>query len=300
MKKKYIIGLGCSWTQGEGGYPEHIWQQYNGRVQLRGVDDHHLRKYEHENSWVNVLCRDHFTDYIPVNLGVRGIGNIGAVNQLHFCDVIDWNNASGIIILMWSGFERYDVVQQNPLAFHPIQEDYYSNGDYKHYKWRTAWPFADVNPIENEWWTVYAKKLWSEEFVAVSQMLALLNLQSFAKANNFKVVIANGWNDPHDVDTQQRYSPIEYLKKYTRTLFDKFDWTGYVHNSTDYMCFMQKLVWEDKQLDPELWNFWYNHYSKLSWPSKYLTNCQGAHPTIDGYKIIGDEIAKFIRYISYA
>ena len=24
MKEKYIIGLGCSWTQGEGGYPQEV------------------------------------------------------------------------------------------------------------------------------------------------------------------------------------------------------------------------------------------------------------------------------------
>ena len=107
--KKYIIGLGCSWTQGEGGYPEEIWKQYNGRVQLRGVDDYCLRHYEHENSWVNVLCRDHFPDYEPVNLGVRGIGNRAAVGQLHFCDKVDFNNSTGIIVLMLSGFERFDV-----------------------------------------------------------------------------------------------------------------------------------------------------------------------------------------------
>lgn len=297
--KKYIIGLGCSWTQGEGGYPEHIWKQYNGRVQLRGVEDHHLRKFEHENSWVNVLCRDHFTDHTPVNLGVRGIGNIGAVHQLHFCDVIDWNNASGIIVLMWSGFERYDVVQQHPLAFEQ-PDDYYSNGDFRHYKWRTAWPFADSNPTENEWWTVYAKKLWSEEFVAVSQMLALLDLQAFAKAHNFKVVVANGWNYPHDVNTGESYLPTEYLQKYTRSLYNKFDWNGYIHDTTDYMCFMQKLVWEDGKIPRSGWNAWYNFYRKLDYPSTYLTNCDGAHPTIQGYKVIGDELAKFIRSRNYA
>ena len=52
--KKYIIGLGCSWTQGEGGYPEEVWKEHGGRVQVRFRSDHYLRKIEHENSWVNV------------------------------------------------------------------------------------------------------------------------------------------------------------------------------------------------------------------------------------------------------
>lgn len=298
--KKYIIGLGCSWTQGEGGYPEHIWKQYNGRVQLRGVDDHHLRKYEHENSWVNVLCRDHFTDHTPINLGVRGIGNRAAVQQLHFCDKVDWNNSTGIIVLMLSGFERYDFVQRNPVAFDFKQDDYYSNGDFRHYKWRTAWPFEDTGSADKPIWEVYARMLWSEEFVAVSQMIALLDLQAFAKANNFKVVLANAWNYPSKLGTDISMLPTEYLKEHSKSLFDKFDWNNYVHNTTDYLCFMQKLVWEDGKIERDHWNSWYNYYRRLDYPSTYLTNCEGAHPTINGYKVIGDEIAKFIRSRGYA
>lgn len=298
--KKYIVGLGCSWTQGEGGYPEEIWKQYNGRVQLRGVDDHHLRTYEHENSWVNVLCRDHFPDHTSVNLGVRGIGNRAAVKQLYFCDKIDWYNSTGIIVLMMSGFERYDFVQCNPIAFDFKQDDYYSNGEFRHYKWRTAWPFADTSSADKPIWEVYAKMLWSEEFVAVSQMLALLELQSFAKAHNFKVVLANGWNYPSKIGTDQSMLPTEYLKEHSSTLYNKFDWGTYIHNTTDYLCFMQKLVWMDGQIDPQHWGGWYNHYKQLQYPSKYLTNCDGSHPTIDGYKVIAEELAQFIRVKGYA
>lgn len=299
--KKYIVGLGCSWTQGEGGYPEHIWKEYNGRVQLRGVDDHHLRKYEHENSWVNVLCRDHFTDHTPINLGVRGIGNRAAIHQLHFCDKIDWNNSTGVIVLMLSGFERYDFVQNNPVAFDFKQDDYYSNGDFRHYKWRTAWPVADTDSPDKPIWQAYANMLWSEEFVAVSQMLALLDLQAFAKAHNFKLVVANGWNYPHDLNTGKPYLPTEWLAMNTKSLFNKFDWNCYIHNTTDYMCFMQKLVWLDGLIQPHTeWNCWYNFYRKRDWPSTYLTNCDGAHPTLQGYKVIGDEIATFLRSQNYA
>ena len=34
MKEKYIIGLGCSWTQGEGGYPQEVVDAHNGRTNL--------------------------------------------------------------------------------------------------------------------------------------------------------------------------------------------------------------------------------------------------------------------------
>lgn len=286
---KYIIGLGCSWTQGEGGYPDHIWQQYNGRPQhsLRGKDDYHIRQYEHENSWVNVLCRDHFTDYTPVNLGVKGIGNRAAVEQLHFCDIVDWESSQGIIVLMMSGFERLDL----PGTFSESnnQNDGYSNGDYRHYKWNTAWPHES----DNRFWKTYARDLWSERFVATGQMLALLNLQNFARTHNFKIVVANAFN-------QRSEGIIEYLRNNTGSLCDKFDWSSYLHNTTEYVAFVQKLVELDNIMDPNHWGGFHQHYFKRAWPAEYLTNCEGAHPTIKGYETIATELASFIKYKGYA
>jgi hypothetical protein len=285
--KKYIIGIGCSWTQGEGGYPEHIWKEYNGRVQLRGVDDYHLRQYEHENSWVNVLTRDHFPNYTPINLGARGIGNRAAVHQLHFCDKVDFENSTGVIVMMLSGFERFDFFQENPKRF-TNQDDGYSNSEFAHYKWRTMWPFTGNTGSESALWDVYAKLLWSEQFAASEQMMALLDLQTFAKAYGFKVVVANAFN--------QRPEGIkQYFLNNTGSLANKFDWSTYVHSHTPYVAFVQKLVELDGLLASKDWGSFHSHYHKRDYPSKYLTNCEGAHPTLEGYKIIGEELAKFIK-----
>jgi hypothetical protein len=288
MTKKYIIGLGCSWTQGEGGYTEQVWKDHGGRVQVRGRSDYYLREMEHENSWVNVLCRDHFPEYEPVNLGVRGIGNNAAVRQLHFCDKVDFNNSEGIIVLMLSGFERYDFLHQNPKHIHG-ENDFYSSGEFAHYKWRTAWPFPGSDPI----WECYSRELWSEQFVASSNMMAILELQTFCKAHNFKLVLANAFN-------QSPGGVKPYLKEYAGYLTDKFDWSNYVHETTSYGAMMQKLVELDGILKPEDWGSYHQIYHKRDWPSKYITNCEGAHPTLEGYKIIGEELAKFIRMRGYA
>lgn len=286
---KYIIGLGCSWTQGEGGYPDEIWHQYNGRPQisLRGHCDYHIRHYEHENSWVNVLCRDHFNDHIPINLGVKGIGNRAAVEQLHFCDKIDWDNSTGTIVLLLSGFERLDL----PSTFSggDGQDDGYSNGEYLHYKWNTAWPVES----HHKFWKFYAKELWSERFVATGQMLTLLNLQAFAKSKGFNLIVANAFN-------QRNEGIIEYLRANTGALCDKFDWSCYLHNTTDYVAFVQKLVQLDNIMDPNDWPGFHQYYFKRKWPAEYLTNCEGAHPTIKGYKVIADELATFAKYKDYA
>lgn len=294
--KKYLIGLGCSWTQGEGGYPEEVVKKHNGRVQQfsRKGGSLELAPYERENSWVNVLCRDHFPEYTPMNLGVSGIGNKAAVHQLHFCDKIDWKNATGIIILMWSGFERLDFVHQNPIA-DDNYDDEYSNNTFMHYKWNTAWPFESECPHSGPIWNVYAKHLWSEQFVAVNQMLALLDLQAFSKAYGFDLVIANAFNYPCDTEDGSALTPDKYLEKYSGTLFHKFDWSTYANANTDYVSFVQKLVWEDGKLPRDHWEGWITFYEGLDWPSEYLTNCQGAHPTIKGYKLIAEELCYFIK-----
>ena len=216
--KKYVIGLGCSWTQGEGGYPEHVWKEHNGRVQIRARPDEHVRIYEHENSWVNVLCRDHMPEYTPVNLGARGIGNRAAVKQLHFCDTVDWDNSEGYIVLMLSGLERFDFFAQHPYGpNHDNHKDGYSTGDFRHYKWRTMWPHpndGDEGPL----WTVYFEMLHSDAFIACEAMMALLELQEFCKAHNFKMIVANAFNNYHPLGLD------EFLKIQTKSLFNKFNW----------------------------------------------------------------------------
>lgn len=284
---KYIVGIGCSWTQGEGGYPDEIVQKYNGRVQHHfrqpGNHESEIAHYEIENSWVNQLCRDHFPDHTPLNLGIKGIGNRAAVHQLYFVDNIDWNTSEGIIIFMLSGFERFDFFNQTPM-----HDDYYTDGysddTFAHHKWRTMWPYP-IESTEGPLWDVYGRMLWSEQFQACEQMMALLDLQIFAKAHNFKLIVANGFNQYHDL--------IGYLKEHAGTLVDKFDWSSYIHNTTEYTSFMQRLVELDGKLSN--WHEYYNFYKKLDKPSEYLTNCDGAHPTIKGYKVIADELATFIR-----
>ena len=290
MKKKYIVGLGCSWTQGEGGYPEHIWNEHNGHVQLRGVPDQHLRVYEHENSWVNVLCRDHFPEYTPMNLGARGIGNNAAVHQLHFCDRIDWANSEGYIVLLLSGFERYDFFHQTP-RYKNNHDDGYSNGDYTHYKWRTAWPISGEGGEEEPLWATYGKMLWSEQFQASSQLMALLDLQTFAKAHGFKVIVANAFNQypkKNALDGVQTY-----IIQQTGRMAMKFDWSTYLHTKTEYTAMVQRLVELDGLMNPQDWGGHYEFYQKRAWPAKYLTNC--IHPTIEGYKFIAKELAQFIK-----
>lgn len=119
-------------------------------------------------------------------------------------------------------------------------------------------------------------------------MMALLDLQTFAQAHGYKVVVANAFN--------QRTEGIkQYFQNNVGSLMNKFDWSTYVHDSTPYSAFVQKLVELDGILKPEHWHEFHSAYHKRDWPATYLTNCEGAHPTIAGYKVIADELAKFIN-----
>jgi hypothetical protein len=293
MATKYIIGLGCSWTQGEGGYPKEVVDAHNGRTQIRcgqpgqPDSDYYLRVHELENSWVNQLCKYHFPEYKSLNLGIKGIGNWAAVQQLNFVDTVDLNDAEGIIVLMLSGFERFDTFQLHPKDHSGFENpDGYNNGEYRHEKWRTAWPIEQKEG-DGAFWTCYARELWSEQFVASHQMMALLNLQTWAKANNFKLVLANAFNIRNE-------GVYEWFKEYAGVLTDKFDWSCYLHNETEYVSLMQKLVELDGKLDD--WRHYHSYYNpnNLSTHSEYLTNDEGSHPTIKGYRVIADELAKFI------
>ena len=288
--KKYIVGLGCSWTQGEGGWTEETIKKYpEGRVQIfnRGKDDYHLRKEELESSWVNVLCRDYFTDYTPMNLGVKGIGNNAAVNQLHFCNRIDWDNSTGIIILLLSGFERWNIFNPNIYPRGTDQDDFYSNNEIIHNKYRTVWPHEGDKLSR-----AYLEEVWSEQFCAANNLMALLNVQTFAKSVGYKLIVANAFN--HRSEGVHRYFTDKL-----GSIVDTFDWSTYMHNETNYEAFMELLVKLDGKLNDH-WLGFYNFYRNLSWPSKYLTNCDGAHPTTLGYTIIAEEMAKHIKLKGYA
>jgi|TARA_B100001094_G_scaffold191367_1_gene185230 hypothetical protein len=309
MKQKYIVGLGCSWTQGEGGYPKEVVDAHNGRTQIRpGQEgfpdtDYYLRVHELENSWVNQLCKYHFPEYTPLNLGVKGMGNTGAVSQLHFANQHDFENAEGIVILMMSGMERLDVLQERPMDNWGYEEpDGYNVGDYRHEKFHTAWPLDSDDRL---FWTAYARELWSEQFVAGHTMLALLNLQTWAKAHNFKIVVANAFNqreEKNDDNTVKWDGVLPYLKENAGSLHDQFDWSCYFHNDdVDYGAFLEELVSLDGLMPKKNWVGYNTIYNpeNLDTHSEYLTNDNGAHPTIKGYRFIADELAKFITKRGY-
>lgn len=279
MTRKLLIGLGCSWTQGEGGYTKEIWDQYNGRVNLPMHESIHLIPMENEHSWVNVLTKKYLTSYEPINLGQRGIGNRGAAKSLYLTN-INWNEVSeGIVVFLLSGFERFDFFRQNPNDFAPNEKEHslkHSFKDLPHYNFNTMWPHMGYNDL----WTAYGKMVYSEEQTVMETLTNILEVQTFCKANNLTFILASAFDGRCNKDHMMSICP---------ELAKQVNWDNYLHGSTKFSSFAELLVEKDN-ITP--YPGYSEFYQKLKSPAKYLANC--IHPTIEGYKVIAEEMSKFI------
>lgn len=273
---KAVIGLGCSWTQGEGGYPDPVYKKYGGRVNLPMHESMDLIPIELANSWVKVLSTQ--LGYESINLGQRGIGNRASAKSLYLAD-IDWDSLEdGIVVFMLTGFERFDFFREDwRRKEHCGTHEYKSNCG--HYNFQTLWP----NPDANQQMKVYAEKLYSEEGAAAETVCAILDVQTFCKAHNLKFVIANAFDG----------RAKEFLVEQTGTLADKIDWSCYIHETRPYESFVELLVKKDGDFNDTNWRDYYGYYQSQKWPKKYLANC--VHPTIEGYKVIASELKNFIK-----
>jgi hypothetical protein len=272
-----LFGLGCSWTQGEGGYPEEIWKEYNGKINLPMHKSYHLIEHEHRNSWVNVLCRDYLSEYIPYNLGQRGIGNRGSARSLYLTNIDFSKVENGIVVFMMSGYERFDFFRD---SWKNTKICYKSDTkDAGHYNFQTVWPHLGNSKL----WDIYTRQVYAEDATAIETLCNILEVQTFCKANNLKFVLANAFDDRGK----------DFLYEHCDKLANKVDWSCYIHNFRDYKTFVELLVRKDNWLSDEMQPQYYNHYSNLDYPKKHLTNC--IHPNVDGYKVIAEELANFIK-----
>jgi len=252
---KALIGIGDSWTQGEGGYPEEVWKANNGRMWKPLYESKHLIPIEQENSWVNRLAKK--INHTPVNLGQRGMGNRGAVRSLYLQDYSNYNG--GAVVFLLSGFDRFDFFNE------------YWQTD--HYKFQTLWPHLDHKDEH----ILYTKYIYKEKAVAVETACCIIEAQNFAIANGFEFVFGNCFE----------LRGKDYFDKFCPEVSIKIPWDRYIHSYTDYSCFAELLVIKDGLCDTaSVAEF----YPKLDYPAKHMTN--DIHPTIEGYKVITDEIKR--------
>lgn len=268
LNDKAIICLGDSFTQGQGAWSTKTWESHNNRI------DHTIIKGELEvelynNSWPTQLVRDYLPEYVAVNLGVIGTGNRAAVKELYLNPGVKLENISGgVLIYMLSGMERLDLLNKT-----------FPNN--RHFD--TIWPTLNH---ESELWRAYANHVWSDKFSTIETILSIKEAETYAKANNLSLVLTSAFEQRYTKDWFERMLGLEH-----RVLIDTVPWDTFFYPS-EHLSFIELLL--DLEGKKELaGGCWYAHYTTLSSPSKYITNC--GHPTIEGYKVIAREIFNHLK-----
>jgi hypothetical protein len=273
---KLIIGLGDSFTQGVGSWSKETYKKHKGFIDPLNIPINlEIDMYEH--SWVSQMCKNHLPNYTPMNFGIMGRGNRAALKDLYFYPNLNLEKASEVIVVyMLSGIERFDFVSREFNRFHHFF---------------AMWPNpGDKNSTHRQLWESYAKDIWSEKFVCLEAILNIKEAEMICKANGWHLVIASAFD--------QRITKERFLKEIGNQdteIIDSVPWDKFLYPQ-GCNSFMQLLLRYDGREELADGAF-YDYYSKLKEPTKYITNCM--HPTREGYRIMAEEIFKFIKEKGY-
>jgi hypothetical protein len=268
---KVIVGIGDSFTQGVGGWSKETYDRCNGFIDPLNIPPN-LTREMYDNSWVKQLYRNHMPDYLPINLGVMGTGNRAAVKELYLNPDLQLHKAKEVIVIwLLSGMERFDFVNKE----FPSKHHFY-----------TMWPnYWDKNTTDKKLWAAYAKSVYSDKFAVVEALMNIREAEMICKANGWKFVVASAF--------EQRYTKeffLNTLKEHNQNLIDTVPWDRFIYPN-GMKSFMELLLDLDGNRHMADGEF-YEHYSKLKYPTNYITNCM--HPTVEGYRIIAEKIYDFI------
>ncbi len=275
---KLIIGLGDSFTQGVGSWSKETYKQNNGYIDpLRISQQLEIEMYE--NSWVNQLCKNHLQEYTPVNLGVLGKGNRASIKEMYLNPSIKMQDSkTATLVYMLSGIERFDF----------INREFAKEGNGHFFAmWPNPW---DKNTTHKQLWEAYARDIWSEKFVCLEALLNIKEAESIAQANGWNLIIASAF----DQRVTKEYFTKSIGQEHT-DLVNSIPWDKFLYPQ-GCKSFMQLLLRYDGREELADGAF-YDYYSKIKEPTEYITNCM--HPTQEGYRIMAEEIYKFMKEKDY-
>lgn len=290
-KKKLIIGLGDSFTRGEGACSLEFGRKYNWdwySKELKIEQKNEISKCFYDNSWVHQLCKKHMNDYEPLNLGLTGRGNRSTIKELYLCPEMKLQEKEEIIVIfMLTGMERFDFVNKN----------FDENSFFK-----TMWPKLDdrvsKNPDE-DLWKSYFECVWSDKFAIMEMLLNIAELKTWCKLHNAKLMLISAFRPDylkHEFTRLINKEPNQFIKtnqSYINYLINIIDWDNFIRPNghrcvTDYLCELEErpdLIIEDLfGLSSKYYEFAYSN-KELS-PKGFVTNC--AHPSALGHEKIAD------------
>jgi hypothetical protein len=261
-----LIGIGDSWTSGIGGIPDHErpanYPDDQDYFYWHGEELNKIPEFvnkELTSSWVNKLASK--LNVVPINLGVPGSGNRGAVKSLYLND-IEWDNIDGgYMIYMLSTRIRFDLFNCNSIE--ELQK--------KHHRPYSTISVPDENNLKSykkySWWF---ENIYSESMANNETMLSILEAQHIAKLKNLKFYFCFSFDDCSDLMDNSKLS-------------SKIDWNHCITKNTSFL-----KVLADLQNTPDI----IGYYFQLNNSTEYISKC--GHPTADGYSYIADYIFNWI------
>ena len=292
--KQVVIGLGDSFTQGAGAVSEELWEKCNwdvDKIKTFETWDYEIAYYE--NSWVHQLCKNHLVNYIPINMGMIGRGNRGAVKELYLHPEIDFDSIQEkIVVFMLSGLERFDFVHKQ---------------FFEHIHFNTIWPASNLINKDGELWDAYGKHNYSDRTAIIELLMTIAELKTWCKLHNAKLIITSAFRPEYNreyfleniLNDDELPDSENYLKKnnpdYAERLIDIIKWDEFLYPNgyksfADYLCHLEGRDDLITNTDIAYYNFAKN-LEKLS-PNGYITNC--AHPSIKGHEAIAEVIFEHI------
>ena len=276
---KIIIGLGDSFTQGQGACDVHVWEKYNWDLKdMQSKYEKDVLPFEYEGAWVNQLCKNHMPDWTPINFGMRGCGNRATTKQLYLHPDLGIEKAKEkIVIFAVTGFERFDFVNKSFNDHHQFFA-----------MWPSPWSDGATN---KKLWEAFHEDIFDERFSIVEALLNICEVQTWCKANNAKFILCSAFNS----NLNRKYFE-KYLRKDNNSnlsLLNLIDWDG-IFRPQGFENFTDMLVHYENREDLKGGGFYmWAHEQKKGTPEGYFTPC--AHPSYKGHKLIAESMYEYIQ-----
>lgn len=269
---KVLVAIGDSFTQGVGSWSDETYKKHNGWINPLGIKKQSLIDEMYKNSFVSQIVDSCLPEYQAVNLGVLGTGNRAAVKELYLHPELNLQKAKHVVVIfLLSGIERFDFVEKE-----------FNQNSHFYTMWPNPW---DKNSTHRALWKAYSEKVWSDKFSIAEAILNILEAQTICKANGWELVISSAFEQRYTKEYFQRHLGLEW-----NSLIETINWDNFLY-PRGMNSFIELLLDYDGNRHMALGDF-YDHYSKLKWPTKHITNCM--HPTREGYRIIADDIYNFM------
>lgn len=341
LKRRAVVSLGCSFTQGQSAFPEELVQKlrprggngsnfdYSGKghdiddmlelateylIPLKVINDSiwnqavsnlamHTSPLEIDNAFVNHFATEH--DYVPINMGHNGNGNMAAINRL-FQYPIDWHLCDDIIVLWcYSDQHRYDLQNDDQISYTEIGGDHFAmwpkyneyNPDLEKFHAGTAWH-------NTQWY--FTKTVRSEAFSYLNHIDNGIKLDTWCKANNAKLLTFGSFcnidrsqiesefldnrviRDPNRIQIDGPvYPPSDDQKFWMERYLNKFPWHSVVklreHDSFLDLAIAQETKTHYKGMN--MWEIIQGGGTEDDW----IFPC--GHPSGKAHKLLADELS---------